>query len=109
MKMRETDRLIHNIALCVQKPNEGLHNAEKEVRAILERSSREHNIPLLFVARDIWQMLKESKPRKTVNKWCKDRLGKLSFAEFDYHIEIMKRYQKNARNLQRIKEERGAK
>lgn len=109
MKTRETDRLIHNIAVCVQKQSEGLHNAEKEVRAILERSSREHNIPLLFVARDIWKMLKENKPRKTVNHWCATRLGRLSFAEFEYQIEILRRYSKKARNLQKVKEEKGLK
>lgn len=107
MKMRETDRLIHNLAICVQKPKEPLKEAEKDVRSILEASARKHNMTLLEVARGMWQLFKEAKPRKTVNKWCKERLGKLSIAEFDYHVDILKRYQKNARNFQKVKEEKG--
>lgn len=110
MKMRETDRLIHAMALAVRKQNESLKDAEKDVRQALEASAREHNLPLLIVARNIWKTFKgERNPRKIVNGWCKDRLGKLSIAEFDYHVDVLKRYQKNARNLKKMKEERDIK
>lgn len=104
MKVRETDRLINAIARSVQKPNESLKDAEKDVRQALEKSAYEHNLPLLIVARGIWKMFKNDRnPRKIVNGWCKDRLGKISIAEFDYHVDVLKRYQKNARNLEKLK------
>lgn len=104
MKMRETDRLIHNIALVVRDENESLHSLEKYIRDKVEGAARYHNKTQLEMAREMWTMLKGRNAHRKLNEWIrKGYLDPMTHAEFDAHKEVLKRFQRNIRHLQELK------
>lgn len=104
MKMRETDRLIRNIALCVHKEGLSLKAVEKEIRETAMLSAKVHNTTVLDAARMMWGNLKGYNARKKMNQWTKDGyFDKMSIKDFDWHKDILERFQRNTRHLEELK------
>lgn len=106
--MRETDKLIRLIAECVQRPDEKLSAAERDVRAEVERTARKHNTTPILVARELWAVFKEKGgARSTINRWLKNgTINAVTFEEFDRRRDVLARYQKGARRvLKRLNKE----
>lgn len=103
-KMRETDRLIRNIALCTLKPGEKLKDAEADVRSRVERSRLETGRSELVVARDIWHQLTHGGAHYWVNQMIANgHVRPLSYEEFDAHKACMKVFQSRARHFEKAK------
>lgn len=103
-KIRETDRLIRNIALCTLMPGEALKDAEKEVRGRAALSRAQTGRSEVEVLRDIWHQLTTGGAHYWVNQMIANKhVRPLSFDEFDAHKEVFKEYRKRARNLEKTK------
>lgn len=103
-KVRETDRLIRNIALCTLKPGETLKDAEKDVRGRVAVSRAQTGRSEVVVLRDIWHQLTTGGAHYWVNQMIANKhVRPLSFEEFDVHKEVFKTFRKRARNLEKTK------
>lgn len=106
MKIRETDRLIRNIAIVVRNGDESLKELEKYIRNKIDTASKVHNKSHLEMAREMWSMLKGRNAHGKLNEWIrKGYLDAMSYEEFDEHKKVLKRFQKNIRHLQELKKE----
>lgn len=104
-KMRETDRLIRNIALCTLCPNESLKDAEKAVRKNLQLSALQNHKPILVILREMWQELKGGAPHKVMNRMIKeDRINVRGFADFDRKKAVLKTFQSRAKKWNATRE-----
>lgn len=105
-KMRETDRLILNIALCTRCPDETLKEAMHNVRIRLRPSSLQNHKSELEILRDMWKQLSTGGAWKWMNEMIENGyMRPLTFKEFDERRAILKVFQYRARNLEKTKEE----
>lgn len=104
--MRESDRLIRNIALCTLCPGERLKEAEKTVRRKLHLSKLQNGKSELVILRDMWQQLKEGKAWATTNKMIANgHLRPMTPDEFDAHKEVLRVFQRRARQWDKTRKE----
>jgi hypothetical protein len=104
-KMRETDRLIRNIAICTMCPDETLKSAEMNVRRRLHLSSLQNHKPIVVILREMWQELKKGKPHRTLNQMIKeDRINVHGFNDFDRKKAILKTFQTRAKKWNATRE-----
>lgn len=104
--MRETDRLIRNIALCTLCPGERLKDAEKAVRRKLHLSVLQNGKSELVILREMWQQLKAGRAWSTMNTMIKNgHIRPMNHDEFDAHMEVLRTYQKRARQWNKTRKE----
>jgi hypothetical protein len=104
-KMRETYRLIRNIALCVMKDGEPLKEAEKAVRKNLLLSSRQNAKPIVVILREMWNDLKDGSPHKVMSRMVKeDYVSSESIDDFERKKAVLKNYQTKAKRWNTTRE-----
>lgn len=104
--MRESDRLIRNIALCTLCPGEKLKDAEKAVRRNAHLGRLQNGKSEVEVLREMWQQLKEGKAWATTNQMIKaGHYSPMSPKEFDEHMDVLRTFQKRARQWDKTRKE----
>ena len=107
-KMRETDRLIRNIAICTLCPGESLKDAEKAVRSKLHLSKLQNGKPEVVILREMWQQLKTGTAHMRMNQMIKNEyITAHSFDDFDRKKAVLKVFQSRARHWKRTRKEAG--
>lgn len=105
-KMREKDRLVRNIAICIRREGESQADAEKAVRKQLRLSSLQNHCTETEVLRGMWGKLKSGTAFQRLNEMIsKEYMRPLSFAEFDRRKEILRGFQKKARHWNKTRAE----
>lgn len=103
-KIRESERLILNIALCTMGPHETLKQAMHNVRVRLPLSKAQNHKSEVETLREMWAQLREGKPWATMNKMIANGyMRPLTPDEFDDRKRVLAIMQKKARNLEETK------
>ena len=95
--IQETDRLIKILAWCIKREDESQKDAERELRALVERERLVQSKPEVVIPREMWQRFKKAHAHKDVNTFIADGyLPVLSFKSHEEHVAVLKRFHKRA-------------
>lgn len=108
-KMRETDRLIHNIALCLSSNTKSVKNTERYIREDLHVYVLQSGKSEVELLREMLDDLKKGRAHQTMNRMveCGIIPSNLSNEEFEMRKGILRNFQRRSRHIQKTKKEMG--
>lgn len=105
-KMREADRLVRNIAICVRMPNETQAHAEMSVRKHIHLSSIQNHCTETEVLRGMWARLRKGTAHRRLNEMIAgEYMRPLDFEVFERRKNLLKTFQRRARSWNKTRDE----
>ncbi len=102
--MRETDKLVFQIALCTITPFDSIKSMEAKIRTTVHNNALRNGTSPLAILRDMWTNLTSGHAHRRMNEMiAKGYMEPLSFDEFDARKELYKTFQYRARHLEQTK------
>lgn len=101
-KVRETERLIDILAEVIRKEDETIADAKRALRLHLAKERIKQGQPEVVLLREMWRRLKDVHAHRDINSYiAQGYLPQLSFAEFEAHKTVLKRFGANVRRYLR--------